>query len=779
MKNVKAIGPIGFVRRGNKAFYYFKHENEPILVEEKIEKKLRVFVYPEKKEEVLERIKELGDFEVKIFDDVIYDSLNPKKVTLISLTLNEECEMENLELRLKTFQGVVGIEDKISSFKEQDHFLSKMEDYNFSKKFGYFLKTELNYEERDGVLNLVDLTQEFPKNKEDVKEKVMELRKNLVLFTVDYESYGDKLVLGTARTTDNFSKTFIVNPNKALEKEFERLLKPYGVEIEVVPDQRKFVEKIYEERKKGDLEIIHGSSILEKHKDYNIFPSTKKRPVDKFGVKIHYRPVKPLDVITSEGILPSVDSLYACKFSHPEKRSLEENLEFFLGDKETVQKTDYEKFKIYGKISEKTDLERLKKEILETVVHNSQDALAHLKLAEFLLFDCGFIILPMLYCIDLETTFMKVPEEIGEAIFTSELVSNKVFPKITNSYTSLKKKKERIIKSNKKILTERFGERYEGRWIYPFYGFVPEIVLKNEEMFGDYVPLVLKRLIGLKGGLEVYGVDEVSGKNIIFDPFSFIMNCASAYLLFGRKIFTDENISSKILTNLNKLYSGLKEEKFGGCEIIYFSPFESRIFVSGTEQETKEFIEKLDEKYEFLLAAYNKHKDIFIPLNKNQAIATESGRIVKIGFRGTSRTDPMVVREAFKNVLNILVKYGVEEARSEFEREMENIGELRYPLRWYKFSGRLHKKPYEYKKETVKLKIMEKAFQEYRKIHGEYPKGFIDFFITEKGIDFSDIPESRINTDAYKTFFMQRIKPLLPFFKLKVQEKNMRLTSYF
>lgn len=782
MKKIEALGPIGFVVRGNKAYYYFKdEEGNPILLEEGVKRKLRVFVRPEKREEAVKMIKELCGCEVETLENVVYNPIDPQEVVMVSVPFNgKPSELENLELKIKTIQGVVGVENKISNFKEQDHFLSKiLEGKDFSKRFGYFLSTELFFEEENGVLKLVDFYQRNLKKREEIREQLVKLKESLMLFTVDYESYGGELVLGTVNRSDDFSRTFVVNRNLELEEELMKLLKPYGIEVEVVKEEQKLIERVYEEREKSDIEVIHGSSILEKHKDYETFPSTKLRPSDKFGVKIYYKPVKQIDVVISKGIIPSLDSLYACKFLRPEKRSLEEHLEFFLGDKETLQKTDFEKFRIYKQINKKEDVEKFKKEIGETVFHNSQDARAHLKLAEFLLFDSGFLVLPMLYSISLETTFSKVPEEIGEAILTAEFVSDKILPKITNSYTPFKREKEKIVKSNKKIFAKKFGERYEGRWIYPFYAFVPQILMGSEESFYQHIKEIFKKFFELKDGLEIYGVDEVTRKNILFDPFSFIINCASAYLIFGRKIFTDEKISAKILKGFEKIYDSLKREKFGDCEIIYASPFESKIFITGDYEETRDFVEMLKDKYKFLIAGYNKHEDVFIPLNKNQAIATESGRLVKIGWKGARRSDPMVVKEAEKKILERLVNFGLEEAYSEFLREIDNIEKLRYPLKWYKLSGKLEKEPERYKKRTLKFSIMEKAFKDYKRIFGEYPKGFIDFFVTEDGIDFSDIPTKKIKVDFYTNFLVKRMKPLMLLFKFESREKDMKLTSYF
>ncbi|MEM5869743.1 MAG: hypothetical protein QXR09_01075 [Candidatus Aenigmatarchaeota archaeon] len=775
MKEIDVYGPIGIAIRKNEVCFYFKNK-EPLLVKEEFKKRIRVFVDPEKKEEILEKIRKLGDFEdLLVIDDVIYNMMNPKKASLISFYFEgKRREMEELKLKLNSIQGIIGIEDRVSDSRKQEHFLSKLEKEVFSKKIGYYLKTRLCYEECGKDRKLIKFSQDFPENRKDVIKQLKELEKELVLFTVDYETSNGKIVIATVKSSDGFSKTLVVNENQKLLDDFKKVLKPYGIDIEIVPDEKTLIRKIYEYRKKADIEIIHGSSILEKHKDREAFPSIKERPTDKFDIRVYYRFIPTIQIVTSEGIIPSEDSLYTCKFLHPEIRSLEDMLEFFLGDKKTLKKTDYKNFEIYNKIRDSLDVHNFKEEIVETIIHNSQDAEAHLKLSKFLLFDLGFLALPILYSIDIKNVFSKVMEDIGEAILNSEFVQNKIFPKITKSYTSLKKEKERIIRAYEKIFTKNYGERIEGKWVYPFVGFAPKVILENQEFFGPYISSVFEKMIKFKEEIEVYGVDE-DGKNIIFDPYSFSINCVSACLYFGKKTYTDENISDKLLKIFSEIYKNLNRE-FDGCKVIYSSPFKSRMFISEIQGN---FSKDLNEKYKTLLAGYNKHTDVFIPLDKKHALATESGRIIKIGWRGASKSDPIVVRKAEEKIIEDFVKYGLNKAFLTFKEELKKIENLEYPREHYKISGKLSKKPEEYRKKIFKLEIIKKAYEEYRKIYQKYPAGFIDFYVIEgEKIDFSENSGTKIEGRFYGEYLRERLKPLLPFFKTEISEKNNRLTYY-
>lgn len=777
MECFELIGPIGVVKRGDTVYQYYKNERD-VLVEEKIKKRIRVFVVPEKKDKALEELKKLGiGEEIKIISDVVYVDNKVHAACLFSIPV-EDKNLEELKLKLKKIPGVIGIEKSVSNFRKQEFLLSRLEETDFSREFGYFLKTKMEIKKDGNKLIASDILQEKPKTKEEVLSQLENLKKKLVFSTVDYETWENQIVMATVMRSDGFSKTIIVNKDPEIEREFKKFFSEW--EIEVVQDEKSLIKKVYEYRKAADIEMIHGSSILEKQKDCLEFPSTKERPKDKFDVAIYFRPFPPLRIVTPEGIMPSIDSLYSCKYEKaPTKRSLEDILDYYFGDKETLKKTDYKKFKVYTMIKSKEDLEMMKKDVEETLTHNIRDSIAHLKLTEFLLFDQKFLILPMLFSIDLETIFKKTVEEIGEAIFTSQLLQKRIFSKMCNERTKLSKNKESIVSRYDKVLTEEYGKRIEGRWLYPSFGFVPQIILENKDKFEEYVVRLFEDLFRMKGGLGVFGVNEESGKHEIFDPYSFAINCGSAHLLFGRKVFTSEEYSSQIFKCFSEIYNKLsKSRELEGCEIVYLSPFKSRIFISGEPEKTMKSIEEVKKKLPFFLTDYNKHKDIFIPLNKKQAIATESGKIIKIGWRGSSKSDPKVVREAVDRILEKLMSYGLNEAKKEMDEQMKKIECLEYQRGDYKISSRLTKQIEKYKKETFRLKLLKEAYNEYMRKFKKEPSGFVDFFVTENGIEFAENPENQIDGKFYVEYLKERLKPLLPLFKIEICRKNSTLTSY-
>ncbi|MEM5829687.1 MAG: hypothetical protein QW040_03420 [Candidatus Aenigmatarchaeota archaeon] len=760
MKISELVGPVGLVIRGGNVYQYYKN-GQDVLVEEKLKKRTRVFIRPEKKEKVLKEIRKLGVNQFNIVDDVTYIGDKVYKASLISLP----SENEEIKLKLKVIDGVIGVEENISNSRKQEYWLSKLEESNFSTEFGYFLDTRVLVGEEGKLI----IQQEKPKTRKEATNQIEKLRKKLVLFTVDYETYGDQIVLATLMRSDGLSKVLIVNENSGLLEEFKKILG--GYEIELVPDEKSLIKKIYEYRRGADIEMVHGSSLLEKQKDYEEFPSTKERPEDKFDIPIYFKPVQAIQVVTSEGITPSTDSLYISKHERPTIRSLEDFLGHFLNDKETLKKTDYRKFKIYLKIKNAEDLYKLKKEVEETVTHNFQDAVAHLKLAEFLLFDQELLVLPMFFSIDIETVFKKTMEEIGEAILTSEFVQGKIFPKMRNESTKLARKKERIVDKYDRILTEKYGQRIKGRWIYPSFAFVPQIV-EDEEEFRPYLNL-FEKIFRIKGGPDAFGVDE-KGRNRVFDVYSFAINSISSHLLFGRKIFTNEEISEKIYKKFSEIYKRLTEtKKLGECEIVYLSPLRCRGFISGEAEKTINAIEKLKREYPFLITDYNKHEDVFIPLNKKQAIATESGKIVKIGWRGTSRMDPKIVREAVNEIVEKFVKYGLNEARRELQKQLKRIESLEN-LEDYKIVGRLSKSLDKYEKRSFRLDLLRRAYEE----SGKKPGNFIEFFVTTSGIDFSEKPKGKIDINVYIEYLMERLKPLSPLLRLEYSSKDNKLTKY-
>jgi len=782
MKSLDLIGPVGLVIRRGTVYQYYK-DGEDLLVQEKMKKRIRVFVDSEKKEDVLKKIKEFGiSSEINVIDDVKYAGYNMRNVSLLSIPL--ENKVEEFKLKFKSIPGVVGIEDSISNFSEQEYFFSKFEESgDFSREFGYFLNTQLSLNKEGENFLVSNISQKKPQTKEEIEKQLEILRKKLNLSTVDYETSDNKIVMATVKRTDGFSRTLIVNKNLKLLEEFEKILDKHDIQIEIVKDEESLIKKVYEYRKEADVEIVHGASILEKQKDRSKFPSTKGRPSDKFDVKIYFRPVPSIQVVTSEGIIPSTDSLYTCKHEkHPTIRSLEDLLDFLLSDSKTLRKTDYKKFDVYSKLKSAEDVKKYKEEIEETVIHNVQDAVAHLKLGEFLLFDQGLLALPMLYCIDLENVFSKTMEDIGEAIFTSELIKNKIFPKIVKKHPVWRKDKEKVSKKYDRILVKDYGKRIEGRWIYPYYAFIPQIILENKQDFDTYF-MVFEKILKRKGDLRVFGVEEKTGKHIIFDPHSFAINCLSAYMLFGRENFKFKEYSKKLFKLFSEMYKkivGMGESN----EFVYLSPFKSRAFISGSPEKTKNFIEELRKNFPYLLTDYNKHNDVFIPLNDKQALATESGKIVKIGWRGASKSDPRVVKEAVNNIVNKFVNYGLNEAKSEFNEQINKIEKIEYPQEFYKVSGKLNKKSSEYKREDFKLKILKKAQEEYKRNFGREPSGFMEFFVTmgesheDFEIDFSQQPKGKINGMFYVEYLKERIKPLLPLFEIEEPYKNGKITSY-
>jgi hypothetical protein len=780
MKKLNATGPIGIAIRGNDVYQYYK-DTEDILIKDRFDKRIRIFVLPEKKEYVIERIKKIGDFEgLSVFDDVGHTGAKLNNVCMISFPLSDgKSKIEEIKLKLSSIQGVVGVEDQVSRLREQEYLLSKAEEYrDLSRRIGYFLPTEIMCKDDGKELQLASISQQQPRTASELRQYLEKLRESLNLVTVDYETYGNKIVMASVRRSDGFSKTIIVNDKQELLEKFKKILP--DVDIEIVPDEKDLIEKVHEYRKKADVEIIHGASLLEKNKDKSVFPSTRGRPKDKFDVPIHYRSVPAIQVVVSDGIIPSGDSLYTCKHQKRHgKRSLEDLLEFLLSDTETLQKTDYKNFGVYSKLKNSSDVDRFKEEINRTVYHNVKDAEAHLKLGEFLLFDQGFLALPMLYSIDLEKVFSKPMEEIGEAILTSELLSKGVFPKASDEYTKLREIKERLIEKHKRIFSEDYGKRVEGRWIYSAYAFIPEIIFENKQEFGPYILSTFEKLFSLKEGIGTFGIDEC-GRHTIFDPHSFSINCVSAYMLFGSKIFTDDRIANKLFDSFCKMYKNLEETKqIGGCEIVYISPFDSEMFIGGNAYQTEEAVKKIKSMHPFLLTDYNKHVDFFVPLNKKQAIATESGKTIKLGWKGASKSDPDAIRKAEKSIVEKFVRHGLREAKRELVLQVENIEKLVYPTESYRISGRLSKRPEDYRKRGFRTNVLVEGVDAYRKAYRHEPTGFFDFFVTENGIEFSDWPTGRIDSSFYREYLLERLKPILPLLETERSYGNSRLTDYF
>jgi len=598
METINAIGPIGLVVRGDKVYQYYKNlDGKQILFEDDFKKRIRVFSIPEKKNEVLKKIKSLGFEKAVAIEGVVYKGFGDEKVSLISFDVQgKNREIESLKLRLKSIQGVVGVESCISNFKEQEYFISKSEEKgNFSLP-GYFLPTQITY--KPETREVVEISQLELKNREEISQHLEKLKEILVLWTVDYETFGDEIVVATAKASNGFSRTFVINQNLELAEEFKNL----GIEVELVPDEETLIRKLYEHRKNADVEIIHGSSLLEKKKDYAIFPSTNGRPTSKFDIPIHYKNVSSIGVVTSEEIMPSGDSLYTIKHQeHPEKRSLEELLEFYLNEN-ILQKTDYNEFSVYKILKSSSDVIEHKEEIKRTLMHNIQDALGHLKISEYLLFDQAFLVLPLLYSLRIEDVFSKTMEEIGEAVLTSKFFKRKVFPKMSNQFVRLREEKEKIRGKYEVVVSEDYGERIKGKWIYLSYCFIPQILFENKEEFEPFLLEVFEDLFRLKKDLGVFGIDEITKKHLIFDPYSFAINCVSACLLLGRKNFTSEEISNKLFNLFQKKYKELIESrKLGNCELVYISPFGRRAFISGTLEEIEKAVKETKNNYPFLL----------------------------------------------------------------------------------------------------------------------------------------------------------------------------------
>jgi hypothetical protein len=798
------IGPCGLRVINGYAYQYYKSAEGDILARERFQKPVFVFCYDANR--ILEKIKEIEGFnevfeeKVEIEPDVIYRPYGKMQGIVLRIKDRKMDARMNLNLllgRMRDIRGVYGVECKLAQQSEQEYLLTKKFDGRELRWYSpteLFVKREkfrppLAKNETD-VYEILDSHQYLSNNKELLEERLEILKKILIRETTDKEivSEGflmdpikDFVAIESLRRTDGTSVSVVTkHRNISVSRKLLEILlnNIIGFPVKVVSTSIGREKFVNEYMKVGDIQIGHGPHICDFKFDYlSTLKPCEIKLEDAFGFPQRVLNQPKMGVVLFKTIKPGVrqDTIYFLKHLRFEGRSLEEIL-MHAKDMKLPKVEDYNVFRAYTNpnliVSEGIN-PSFEKDIKKTLLHSYGDCIGHIQLADWILFDLGLILVSQRISIHPERLFIDKIEDIGEYVYSYFNIPKRIFPRYTPYRTEIAKRKSEIFVSHKKIdLKLGRGTKLQGRWIYPYFSFIPQIILENPNILPNYCYDPIDELI------EEKGFEEHSKPFIYFSPYEFLIRSLCAHLEFGRKVWTDDGIAEKLLYELDKdpLHSIDKICSENNVNLVYLNPFRGggEGFLSGEKDDTLNAVQMISEKYPRLLSAYNAADDYMIILDEKHMLASESGKKRTIGWRMFSDYDPPVIRKLGEELLEAYLKYEKEEVRAVAEQALEDLVKVRFPAHEYKFSRAMVGEPDEYKKGTIRTQTYKNAAQFLGRMRGRKysAKETIFFFKTTDGY-YSSLDGKKIDGIFYGEYALKVFEPIFRSLKIAGLTKSL------
>jgi hypothetical protein len=803
------IGPCGLRFTDDHIYQYFKSLNGDVLVREKFKKHVVVFCNDAKK--TLDEIRQIKGFsdifeeDADFLDNVTYTPFEEKAQAIVLRTKKPVIDRKTKSLlgqiRYKT-RGIRGVEYDLADQKEQEYLLFKklfgneLRWYAPSEIVGQVEKFVSPSKSKRDVLTLVDHAQYQTSDRELLEMRLEGLRKLLVLNTRDKEIISTGLLKGPEEdfiVLESYADSLkncitVLRRDEGIKVDKKSLENCLSKEIEFTPlrvvdtdlERLNLMNRL---ESSGDIEVGHGTNICDFRYDYfKLIKPMGLTVEDAFNIPQTVINQPSLGVVSFKALKPGIkqDSIYLRKHMRTEQRSLEDILLNASAGKIQLPKMDsYARLNSLRNPNIIVDNQvnpKLLDDVLRSINHSSGDSKGHLKLSDFYLFDLELLLIPLRIAMHPENLFVDKMESLGKHIYSYFNIPNRIFFRHSNQETSNAPNKQTII-SLMRYTNENLerGMRLTGKWIYPYFSYVPQILHEKPDIAPVYCMSPIFQLIHEGGGFQ-----EFSKPFSFFDPYKFMADCCSAHLIFGETVWTNSQISNDILHDLKKTpLHGIDEiARKNDAVLVYMNPFKGggEAFLAGKESDVLDTIQRITEKYPRLLAAFNSAEDHMVVLDKNHLLATESGSWVRtIGWSMKSNFDPPVVREFIKGISEALLKKNREEVRELALEELRNIVEIKYDPRLYRFQHALTKSIGKYWTGNFRTMTYLKAIKE---MHGDSysPRDLVKFYITSDGFR-PTVEGSEIDGWAYSDYIFNSAKILLDSLGIKEFPKSSALPS--